>query len=71
MNKGFYKKFIFHCISQFYDFQNLSKLSSFVSMASHVTAPLWAKCEDETHALKSENLESSRTPENLGLDYRG
>ncbi len=30
-----------------------------------------AKCEDETHTPKSGNLESSRTPKNSELDYRG
>jgi hypothetical protein len=36
-----------------------------------VATPLWAKCEDETHTPKSGNLESSGTPENSDLDYRG
>jgi hypothetical protein len=36
-----------------------------------VATPLWAKCEDETHTPKSENLESSGTPENPELDCRG
>jgi len=36
-----------------------------------VATPLWAKCEDETHTLKSGNLESSETPENSELDFRG
>jgi len=36
-----------------------------------VTTPLWTKCEDETHTPKSGNLESSRTLENLELDFRG
>jgi len=38
---------------------------------ANVATPLWAKCEDETHTPKSENLESSGTPENSELDYRG
>jgi hypothetical protein len=38
---------------------------------SNVATPLWGKCEDETHIPKSENLESSGTPENSELDYRG
>jgi hypothetical protein len=33
--------------------------------------PLWAKCEDETHTLESGNLESSGTPKNSKLDYKG
>jgi len=36
-----------------------------------VATPLWAKCGDETHTPKSGNLESSGTPENLELDFRG
>ncbi len=36
-----------------------------------VATPLWVKCEDETHTLKSENLESSGIPENSELDCRG
>ncbi len=36
-----------------------------------VATSLWAKCEDETHTPKSGNLESSGTPENSELDYRG
>jgi len=36
-----------------------------------VVTPLWAKCEDEIHTPKSGNLESSGTPENLELDFRG
>jgi hypothetical protein len=41
------------------------------NVASYVATPLWAKCEDETHTPKSENLESSETPENSELDCRG
>jgi hypothetical protein len=37
----------------------------------NVATPLWGKCEDETHTPKSGNLESSGTPKNLKLDYRG
>jgi hypothetical protein len=36
-----------------------------------VATPLWDKCEDETHTLKSEKTESSETPKNLELDCRG
>jgi len=36
-----------------------------------VATPLWGKCEDETCTPKSGNLESSRTPEILELDFRG
>jgi hypothetical protein len=36
-----------------------------------VATPLWVKCEDETHTPKSGNLESSRTPENSELEFRG
>jgi len=37
----------------------------------HVTTPLWAKCEDETHTPKSGNLESFGTPTTSELDIRG
>jgi hypothetical protein len=37
----------------------------------NVATPLWAKCEDETHTLKSGNLESSETPKNSELDCKG
>jgi hypothetical protein len=36
-----------------------------------VPTPLWDECEDETHTPKSGKLESSGTPENSELDYRG
>jgi hypothetical protein len=36
-----------------------------------VATPLWVKCEDETHTPKSGNLESSGTPENSELEFRG
>jgi hypothetical protein len=36
-----------------------------------VATPFWGKCEDETHTLKSGNLESSGTPEILELDFKG
>jgi hypothetical protein len=36
-----------------------------------VATPLWGKCEDETHTLKSGNLESSGTLATLELDCRG
>jgi hypothetical protein len=36
-----------------------------------VATPLWVKCEDETHIPKSGNLESSGTPENSELEFRG
>jgi len=35
-----------------------------------VATPLWAKCEDETHILKSGDLESSGTPATSELDTR-
>jgi hypothetical protein len=38
---------------------------------SVVTTPLWGKCEDETHTLKSGNLEPSGTPATSELDSRG
>jgi hypothetical protein len=40
-------------------------------MIEIVATPLWAKCEDEIHTLKSGKLESSETPENLELDCSG
>jgi hypothetical protein len=36
-----------------------------------IATPLWDKCEGEAHTPKSEKLESSRTPENLELEFRG
>jgi hypothetical protein len=36
-----------------------------------VATPLWAKCEGEAHTLKSGNLESSGTPENSELEFKG
>jgi hypothetical protein len=36
-----------------------------------VATPFWVKCEDETHTPKSGNLESSGTPKNLELEFRG
>ncbi len=36
-----------------------------------VTTPLWNKCEDETHILKSGNLESFGTPATSELNIRG
>jgi hypothetical protein len=37
----------------------------------NVATPLWDKCEGEAHTPKSGKLESSRTPENSELDFRG
>jgi hypothetical protein len=39
--------------------------------SNSVATPLWVKCEDETHTPKSGNLESSGTPKNLKLEFRG
>jgi hypothetical protein len=36
-----------------------------------VATPLWAKCEGEAHTPKSGKLESSGTPKNSELDFRG
>ncbi len=36
-----------------------------------VATPLWDKCEGEAHTPKSGKLESSRTPENSELKFRG
>jgi hypothetical protein len=36
-----------------------------------VATPLWDKCEGESHTPKSGNLESSGTPKNLELAFRG
>jgi hypothetical protein len=38
---------------------------------SVVATPLWAKCEGEAHTPKSGKLESSGTPKNLELDFKG
>jgi hypothetical protein len=40
-------------------------------MLLYVTTPLWAKCEDEIHIPKNENLESFETLENSKLDCKG
>jgi hypothetical protein len=37
----------------------------------NVATPLWVKCEDETHTPESGNLESSGTPKNSELKFRG
>jgi hypothetical protein len=36
-----------------------------------VATPLWDKCEDEAHTLKSGKLESSGTPKKSELNFRG
>jgi hypothetical protein len=36
-----------------------------------VATPLWDKCEDETHTPKSGKLESSGTPKNSELKFKG
>jgi hypothetical protein len=36
-----------------------------------VATPLWDKCEGEAHTPESGKLESSGTPENSELDFRG
>jgi hypothetical protein len=36
-----------------------------------VATPLWDKCEGEAHTPKSVKLESSGTPKNLELKFRG
>ncbi len=36
-----------------------------------VATPLWDKCEGEAHTPNSGKLESSETPENLELEFRG
>jgi len=41
------------------------------AMNVDVTTPLWDKCEDETHTPKSGKLESSWTPKNLELEFKG
>ncbi len=40
-------------------------------MGEGVVTPPWAKCEDETHTPKGGDLESSGTPKNSELDYKG
>ncbi len=44
---------------------------TFLLVGESVVTPLWAKCEDETHTPKGGNLESSGTPENSELDFKG
>ncbi len=36
-----------------------------------VATPFWAKCEDETHTPESGKMESSGTPENSELNFKG
>jgi hypothetical protein len=36
-----------------------------------VETPLWGKCEAATHTPENETWESSGTPENSKLDFRG
>jgi hypothetical protein len=43
----------------------------FLLVGESVTTPLWDKCEDETHTPKSGKLESSRTPKNSKLEFKG
>jgi hypothetical protein len=43
----------------------------FFLVGESVATSLWVKCEDETHTPKSGNLESSGTPENSELEFRG
>ncbi len=38
---------------------------------NYVATPLWAKCEGEAHTPKSENLESSGTPEDSEFELKG
>jgi hypothetical protein len=40
-------------------------------MWHYVGTPFWGNCEDESHTPKSGNLESSETPKNSELDYKG
>jgi hypothetical protein len=42
-----------------------------VMQAHFVATPFWDKCEGESHTPKSGNLESSETPENAELKFRG
>ncbi len=41
------------------------------SLTIGVATPLWDKCEGEAHTPKSGKLESSGTPENSELKFRG
>jgi hypothetical protein len=41
------------------------------SLCREDATPLWDKCEDEIHTPKSGKLESSRTPKNLELEFKG
>jgi hypothetical protein len=43
----------------------------FLLVGESVATPLWAKCEGEAHTPKSGKLESSGTPKNLELEFRG
>ncbi len=40
-------------------------------LSTNVATPLWDKCEDETHTPKSGKLESSETPKNSELKFKG
>ncbi len=44
---------------------------TFSSSGEIVATPLWDKCENETHTPKSGKLESSGTPENSELEFKG
>jgi hypothetical protein len=43
----------------------------FLLVGESVVTPLWDKCEDETHTPKSGKLESSETPKNSELEFKG
>jgi hypothetical protein len=69
-----YKHYLDSCVNMNYKY---ASYDTFVHTLTHnlwslyVATPLWVKCEDETHTPKSGNLESSGTPENSELEFRG
>jgi hypothetical protein len=46
-------------------------LCSNMHSTCNVATPLWDKCEGEAHTPKSGKLESSGTPKNSELDFKG
>ncbi len=45
--------------------------TSYGQKKGYVATPLWAKCEGEAHTPKSGKFESSGTPGNSELNFRG
>jgi hypothetical protein len=52
-------------------FKKFKKIILFFFSLITVATPLWDECEDETHTPKSGKLESSGTPKNSELEFKG